>query len=124
MVRSGSSHAAKRKTGDVKLSEALTTDVSIRLICKSCGARQPAYVNDMLDRHGPDTELDVAFLEARGNLNLFHHLLFPFDFSPSSTSRRMASPRCSSSTPAVPYGLVRKNTSRPQTPVIAVFRCV
>lgn len=42
------------------LSEALASDVGIRLICKSCGAHQPAYVHEMLDRHGPDTELDEA----------------------------------------------------------------
>ena len=47
------------------LGKALESDLGIRLICKSCGARQRVYVADLIDRHGPDTELDVALREIR-----------------------------------------------------------
>ena len=46
------------------LSDTLTSDVSIHLICKSCGVHQPAYVDEMIDKHGPDMELDVALRRA------------------------------------------------------------
>ena len=48
----------------MKLSEANQNSFSITLICKNCEARQPAYVQAMLDKHGPDTELDVALQSA------------------------------------------------------------
>lgn len=49
----------------MKLTEALERDISIRLVCKSCGAHQPAYIHEMIDKHGPDTELDIALRRAK-----------------------------------------------------------
>lgn len=46
----------------MKLSEALY--MSIQLTCKSCGADQPAYVQKMIDKHGPDTEFEIALRRA------------------------------------------------------------
>ncbi len=48
----------------LKLSEAISREVHIRLNCKHCGAHQPAYVQTMINKHGPDTELDVALRRA------------------------------------------------------------
>jgi len=48
----------------VKLPEALSSDLSIRLSCKNCGAHQPAYIQKMIDKHGSDTELEVALRRA------------------------------------------------------------
>ena len=49
---------------DMKPSEAHEKRISIRLSCNICGANQPAYVQGMIEGHGPDTELDVAIRRA------------------------------------------------------------
>jgi hypothetical protein len=48
----------------MKLSEANKNSARITLICKNCEARQPAYVQAMIDKHGPDMDLQVVLKAA------------------------------------------------------------
>jgi hypothetical protein len=44
----------------MKLTEVRASLTSIRLICKKCECHQPAYVHLMIDKLGPDVELNDA----------------------------------------------------------------
>lgn len=48
----------------MKLCDVVEKQISVHLVCKVCGAHQPAYPQALVDRHGPDTELDVALKRA------------------------------------------------------------
>lgn len=46
----------------MNLTEALSTSITVRLVCQACGAHQPAYPQVMMEKHSPDTDLEVAIL--------------------------------------------------------------
>jgi hypothetical protein len=42
------------------LAEALDMDAKFELGCVTCGARQPIYIRRMIEKHGPDTPLEIG----------------------------------------------------------------
>jgi hypothetical protein len=44
----------------MKLAEVRSSGANVRLICKKCECHQPAYVHLMIDKLGPNVELNDA----------------------------------------------------------------